>query len=49
MDLPVKNKILFNQLTGNSKYKGYMGVYMFIHKATGQKYVGSSSLLRRRI
>ena len=49
IDLPVKNKIIFNQLTGNSKYKGYMGVYIFIHKATGKKYVGSSSLLRRRV
>ena len=49
MDLPIKNKIIFSQLTGNSKYKGYMGVYIFIHKATGQKYVGSSNLLRRRM
>ncbi len=50
IDLPVgEDKTLLNQLTGNSKYKGYMGVYMFIHKATSQKYVGSSYLLRRRM
>lgn len=50
IDLPVKeDKTLLNQLTGNSKYKGHFGVYMFIHKATGQKYVGSSNLLRRRM
>lgn len=48
--LPVgEDKSLLNQLTGNSKYKGYAGVYMFIHKTTGQKYVGSSNLLRRRM
>lgn len=49
IDLPIKDKTLLNQLTGNSKYKGYMGVYVFIHKASGQKYVGSSNLLRRRM
>jgi len=50
LDLPVgDDKTLLNQLTGNSKYKGFMGVYIFIHKATGQKYVGSSNLLRRRM
>ena len=40
---------LFSELTGTSNYKGHSGVYMFIHKITGQKYVGSSNLLRRRI
>lgn len=49
IDLPVEDKTLLNKLTGPSKYKGYMGVYIFIHKATGQKYVGSSNLLRRRM
>lgn len=45
---PKNNKILEN-LTGKSKYKGFFGVYMFIHKKTAQKYVGSSNLLRRRM
>lgn len=50
IDLPIgDDKTLLNQLTGSSKYKGFMGVYVFIHKATGQKYVGSSNLLRRRM
>ena len=50
IDLPIGlDKTLLNQYTGYSKYKGYMGVYIFIHKATGQKYVGSSNLLRRRM
>lgn len=40
---------LFSYLTGNSNYKGHFGVYMFIHKITGKKYVGSSNLLRRRM
>ena len=52
IDLPVvtpeSNKLLA-ELTGKSKYKGFLGVYIFIHKNTGQKYVGSSNLLRRRI
>lgn len=52
IDLPIttpkKNKLLEN-LTGKSKYKGFFGVYMFIHKNTAQKYVGSSNLLRRRM
>jgi hypothetical protein len=50
MDLPIytpkKNQIL-GVLTGKSKYKGLSGVYIFIHKNTGQKYVGSSK--RRRM
>ena len=41
-------KLLY-ELTGNSNYKGHFGVYMFIHKITGTKYVGSSNLLRRRM
>jgi hypothetical protein len=52
LDLPVstlENKKLLGELTGKSKYKGFSGVYMFIHKNTGQKYVGSSNLLRRRM
>lgn len=40
---------LFSELTGNSNYKGHFGVYMFIHKITGKKYVGSSNLLRRKM
>jgi len=50
-DLPILNKDLhlFSELTGKSKYKGFFGVYIFIHKISGQKYVGSSNLLRRRM
>jgi GIY-YIG catalytic domain len=43
------NKELLAELTGKSKYKGFSGVYVFIHKNTGHKYVGSSNLLRRRM
>lgn len=52
IDLPIttsENKKLLGKLTGKSKYKGFFGVYIFIHKKTGKKYVGSSNLLRRRI
>jgi hypothetical protein len=52
IDLPIttaKNNKLLENLTGKSKYKGFFGVYMFIHKNTAQKYVGSSNLLRRRM
>lgn len=52
IDLPIitfESKELLAKLTGKSKYKGFFGVYIFIHKNTGQKYVGSSNLLRRRI
>lgn len=52
IDLPVvtlENKKLLAELTGISTYKGFFGVYVFIHKKTDQKYVGSSNLLRRRI
>lgn len=45
---PKDNKLL-EELTGKSKYKGFFGVYFFIHKDTNQKYVGSSNLLRRRM
>lgn len=52
LDLPIstlENKELLAELTGKSKYKGFSGVYIFIHKSTGHKYVGSSNLLRRRM
>ncbi len=51
LNLPLasEDKILFENLTGKSKYKGFFGVYIFIHKSTGKKYVGSSNLLRRRM
>lgn len=52
IDLPIttpENKNIFNDLTGKSQYKGFFGVYIFTHKRTGQKYVGSSNLLRRRL
>ena len=52
IDLPIstpENHQLLDQLTGKSKYKGFSGVYIFIHKDSGQKYVGSSNLLRRRM
>ena len=52
INLPVnskEDKNLLDQLTGKSKYKGFFGVYIFIHKITGQKYVGSSNVLRRRM
>jgi len=51
-DLPIstsENKKLLAELTGKSTYKGFSGVYFFIHKNTGHKYVGSSNLLRRRM
>jgi hypothetical protein len=51
-DLPIstpENKELFSELSGKSKYKGFSGVYIFIHVNTGHKYVGSSNLLRRRM
>lgn len=52
MDLPIttpESKKLLDELTGKSQYKGFSGVYIFIHKNTGNKYVGSSNLLRRRM
>lgn len=52
LDLPIstpENKKLLDGLTGKSQYKGFSGVYIFTHKKTGSKYVGSSNLLRRRI
>ena len=44
-----EDKTLLAELTGKSQYRGFFGVYIFIHKKTGKKYVGSSNLLRRRI
>lgn len=52
LDLPIftlENKELLAELTGKSKYKGFSGVYIFIHTNTGHKYVGSSNLLRRKM
>ena len=52
INLPVvtpEDKTLLAELTGKSQYKGFFGVYIFIHKNTGKKYVGSSNLLRRRM
>ena len=52
VEIPIntpENKKLFEELTGKSKYKGFFGVYIFIHKNTDQKYVGSSNLLKRRM
>jgi hypothetical protein len=52
MDLPIstsENHQLLDQLAGKSKYKGFFGVYIFMHKDSGHKYVGSSNLLRRRM
>lgn len=52
LDLPIstpENSLLLDKLTGKSIYKGFFGVYIFIHKNTGDKYVGSSNLLRRRM
>lgn len=52
LDLPIstpENHKLLAELTGKSKYKGFSGVYIFVHKDSGHKYVGSSNLLRRRI
>lgn len=40
---------LFSKLVGKTKYSGFVGVYVFIHIATGSMYVGSSNLLRRRM
>ena len=45
----LEDNILLDELTGKSAYKGFFGVYIFTHINTGQKYVGSSNLLRRRI
>lgn len=47
--LKKETKDLLAELAGKSKYKGYFGVYIFIHKETNSKYVGSSNLLRRRL
>lgn len=52
INIPVttaEDKKLLAELTGKSNYKGFPGVYIFVHKDLGHKYVGSSSLLRRRL
>lgn len=52
IDLPIstpETQKIFIDLTGKSTYKGFFGVYIFTHKDTGKKYVGSSNLLRRRL
>jgi hypothetical protein len=49
VDLPVTDSKSFGELVGKSAYKGFFGVYLFIHKLTDQTYVGSSNLLRRRM
>lgn len=52
LDLPIstaKDHKLLDELAGKSTHKGFFGVYFFIHKNTGHKYVGSSNLLRRRM
>lgn len=36
-------------MVGKSNYKSFSAVYIFIHKKTKQKYVGSSNLLRGRM
>lgn len=50
-NLPItkNNQTLFDSLVGKSKYSGFVGIYVFIHIATGSMYVGSSNLLRRRM
>ena len=48
-DLSLRDTKAFEKLVGQSTYKGFFGVYVFIHKATNQIYVGSSNLLRRRM
>jgi len=50
-DLPITKDNLnnFYGLVGKSTYSGFAGVYIFIHKASKSMYVGSSSLLRRRL
>ena len=52
IELPIstsKGKDLLCKLTGKSTYTGFFGVYIFTHKKTDLKYVGSSNLLRRRM
>lgn len=52
INLPIstlEDRILFTKYAGKSVYSGFFGVYIFIHKSTGNKYVGSSNLLRRRL
>lgn len=51
LDLPITNdnRKTFVDLVGKSSYKGFAGVYVFIHKVSKLMYVGSSNLLRRRM
>lgn len=39
----------FTAVVGKSAYRGFAGVYLFTHIASGFKYVGSSNLLARRM
>jgi len=50
-DLPITKdyQTMFDNLVGKSRYSGFVGVYDFIHKATGSMYAGSSNLLKRRM
>jgi hypothetical protein len=51
LDLPITKDTYetFINLVGKSSYSGFVGVYVFIHKASKSMYVGSSNLLRRRM
>jgi len=44
IDLSLNDTETFKKLVGGSTYKGFPGVYMFIHKVTNQTYIGSSNL-----
>jgi len=50
-EVGAENKQLLAELTGKSAYKGFFGVYMFIHETSWWNHFidGSSNLLRRRI
>jgi len=45
LDLPINknNYKTFVELVGRSAYKGFPGVYVFIHKTSNFMYVGSST------
>jgi hypothetical protein len=51
LELPINknNSKTFDELVGKSSYRGFPGVYVFIHKTSNLMYVGSSNLLRRRM
>nr|YP_010608766.1 hypothetical protein PNX16_mgp005 [Drechslerella dactyloides]WAN89846.1 hypothetical protein [Drechslerella dactyloides] len=51
LELPINknNSKIFDETVGKSSYKGFPGVYIFIHKISNLMYVGSSNLLRRRM